>query len=305
MLEILKGAIGLGLLWAVMAIGIYITYRILNISDLTSEGSFTLGGAILAYCTIHKTDPCLALLMSLVGGALAGLVTGLLHTKLKIPTLLAGILSMTGLYSVNLRIMGQANIALTNQTTLLSVWAKHLGLDKQRDAALVVGMIILIVLIALIYLFLNTEIGYALRATGNNEQMIRAFGVHTDGMKVLGLMIGNALIALSGGLVAQYNGYADVGMGIGAIVISLASVIIGEVFFGRRRLLVSLLGVGIGSIIYRVIIALVLDAGLPANDMRLFTALLVAVAISLPQLKNHFKHQLRRKTTHVGHSKPL
>ena len=151
----------------------------------------------------------------MVAGALAGLVTGLMHTKLKIPTLLAGILSMTGIYSINLRIMGQANISLTNQDTLLARWANLLDFAKQRDAALVIGVVILILIIALLYLLLNTEIGYALRATGNNEQMIRASGVNTDFMKVVGLMIGNALIAMSGGLVAQYNGYADVGMGIG------------------------------------------------------------------------------------------
>lgn len=287
----MKGAIGLGLLWSIMAIGIYITYRILDISDLTSEGSFTLGAASLAFCTINEMNPYVAIGVSLFSGAMAGLVTGLMHTKLKIPTLLAGILSMTGIYSVNLRIMGQANISLTNKNTLLSSWANILGVTKQRDAALVIGLIILVLVIALLYLLLNTELGYALRATGNNEQMIRALGTNTDFMKVLGLMIGNALIALSGGLVAQYNGYADVGMGIGAIVIGLASVIIGEVFFGRKHLLLSLIGVGVGSIIYRIIVALVLDAGLPANDMRLFTAILVAVAISLPQLKS----RLRRK----------
>lgn len=291
----MKGAIGLGLLWAIMAIGIYMTYRILDISDLTSEGSFTLGAATLAFCAINEMNPYIAIGASMVAGALAGLVTGLMHTKLKIPTLLAGILSMTGIYSINLRIMGQANISLTNQDTLLARWANLLDFAKQRDAALVIGVVILILIIALLYLLLNTEIGYALRATGNNEQMIRASGVNTDFMKVVGLMIGNALIAMSGGLVAQYNGYADVGMGIGAIVIGLASVIIGEVFFGRKHLLLSLIGVGVGSIIYRIIVALVLDAGLPANDMRLFTAILVAIAISLPQIKASFTARLRRK----------
>lgn len=291
----MKGAIGLGLLWAIMAIGIYMTYRILDISDLTSEGSFTLGAATLAFCTINEMNPYIAIGASMVVGALAGLVTGLMHTKLKIPTLLAGILSMTGIYSINLRIMGQANISLTNQDTLLARWANLLDFAKQRDAALVIGVVILVLIIAILYLLLNTEIGYALRATGNNEQMIRASGVNTDFMKVIGLMIGNALIAMSGGLVAQYNGYADVGMGIGAIVIGLASVIIGEVFFGRKHLLLSLIGVGVGSIIYRIIVALVLDAGLPANDMRLFTAILVAIAISLPQIKASFTARLRRK----------
>ena len=285
MLDIVKGAVSQGLLWSIMAIGIYITYRILDISDLTSEGSFTLGAATLASLSIAGVHPLLALLMSMVAGGLAGLVTGLMHTKLKIPTLLAGILSMTGIYSVNLRIMGKANVSLNNQETILSLVAKWLGLSRERDAALIVGIFFALVVVVLLYLLLNTEFGYALRATGTNENMIRASGVNTNFTKVAGLVLGNALIALSGGLVCQYNGYADVAMGIGAIVIGLASVIIGEVFFGRSRIFLSLVGVVFGSIIYRIIVALVLRAGFPANDMRLFTAILVAIAISLPQIK--------------------
>ncbi|CVH78036.1 beta-methylgalactoside transporter inner membrane component [Clostridiales bacterium CHKCI006] len=285
MLDIVKGAVSQGLLWSIMAIGIYITYRILDISDLTSEGSFTLGAATLASLSVAGVHPLLALLMSMVAGGLAGLVTGLMHTKLKIPTLLAGILSMTGIYSVNLRIMGKANVSLNNQETILSLVAKWLGLSRERDAALIVGIFFALVVVVLLYLLLNTEFGYALRATGTNENMIRASGVNTNFTKVAGLVLGNALIALSGGLVCQYNGYADVAMGIGAIVIGLASVIIGEVFFGRSRIFLSLVGVVFGSIIYRIIVALVLRAGFPANDMRLFTAILVAIAISLPQIK--------------------
>lgn len=285
MLDIVKGAVSQGLLWSIMAIGIYITYRILDISDLTSEGSFTLGAATLASLSVAGVHPLLALLMSMVAGGLAGLVTGLMHTKLKIPTLLAGILSMTGIYSVNLRIMGKANVSLNNQETILSLIAKWLGLSRERDAALIVGIFFALVVVVLLYLLLNTEFGYALRATGTNENMIRASGVNTNFTKVAGLVLGNALIALSGGLVCQYNGYADVAMGIGAIVIGLASVIIGEVFFGRSRIFLSLIGVVFGSIIYRIIVAMVLRAGFPANDMRLFTAILVAIAISLPQIK--------------------
>ena len=285
MLDIVKGAVSQGLLWSIMAIGIYITYRILDISDLTSEGSFTLGAATLASLSVAGVHPLLALLMSMVAGGLAGLVTGLMHTKLKIPTLLAGILSMTGIYSVNLRIMGKANVSLNNQETILSLVAKWLGLSRERDAALIVGIFFALVVVVLLYLLLNTEFGYALRATGTNENMIRASGVNTNFTKVAGLVLGNALIALSGGLVCQYNGYADVAMGIGAIVIGLASVIIGEVFFGRSRIFLSLVGVVFGSIIYRIIVALVLRAGFPANDMRLFTAILEAIAISLPQIK--------------------
>lgn len=289
MLDIVKGAVSQGLLWSIMAIGIYITYRILDISDLTSEGSFTLGAATLASLSVAGVHPLLALLVSMVAGGLAGLVTGLMHTKLRIPTLLAGILSMTGIYSVNLRIMGKANVSLNNQETILSLVAKWLGLSRERDAALIVGIFFALVVVVLLYLLLNTEFGYALRATGTNENMIRASGVNTNFTKVAGLVLGNALIALSGGLVCQYNGYADVAMGIGAIVIGLASVIIGEVFFGRSRIFLSLVGVVFGSIIYRIIVALVLRAGFPANDMRLFTAILVAIAISLPQIKTNLQ----------------
>lgn len=289
MIDIIRGAISQGLLWSIMAIGIYITYRILDISDLTSEGSFALGAATLASLTVSGAHPLLALLLSAIAGGIAGLITGLMHIKLKIPTLLAGILSMTGIYSINLRIMGKANVSLNNQETILSTVADFLGLAKERDAALIVGLFFSIIVILLLYLLLNTELGYAIRATGTNENMIRASGVNTNFTKVLGLMIGNALIALSGGLVCQYNGYADVAMGIGAIVIGLASVIIGEVFFGKNKIFLSLLGVIIGSIIYRIIVALVLRAGFPANDMRLFTAILVAIAISLPQLKTNLQ----------------
>ena len=289
MIDIIRGAISQGLLWSIMAIGIYITYRILDISDLTSEGSFALGAATLASLTVSGAHPLLALLLSAIAGGIAGLITGLMHIKLKIPTLLAGILSMTGIYSINLRIMGKANVSLNNQETILSTVADFLGLAKERDAALIVGLFFSIIVILLLYLLLNTELGYAIRATGTNENMIRASGVNTNFTKVLGLMIGNALIALSGGLVCQYNGYADVAMGIGAIVIGLASVIIGEVFFGKNKIFLSLLGVIIGSIIYRIIVTLVLRAGFPANDMRLFTAILVAIAISLPQLKTNLQ----------------
>lgn len=299
MLDIIKGAVSQGLLWSIMAIGIYITYRILDISDLTSEGSFTLGAATLASLSVAGVHPLLALFMSMIAGGIAGLVTGLMHTKLKIPTLLAGILSMTGIYSVNLRIMGKANVSLNNQDTILTLVSDLLGLSRERDAALVVGIIFAVIVVILLYLLLNTEFGYALRATGTNENMIRASGVNTNFTKVAGLVLGNALIALSGGLVCQYNGYADVAMGIGAIVIGLASVIIGEVFFGRSKIFLSLAGVVFGSIVYRIIVALVLRAGFPANDMRLFTAILVAIAISLPQIKTGLQGFLAKQKEDV------
>ena len=237
----------------------------------------------------------IATFMAAIAGAIAGFITGTLHTKLKIPTLLSGILVMTGVYPVNLRIMGKANISLNQSETMLTILKDKITaifpaltdiMTRERDVAIFVGVIGAALVIFLVWWLMNTEFGYAIRATGNNEKMIRASGVNTNTTKVVGLMLGNGLVALSGALVGQYNGYADVGMGIGAIVIGLASVIIGEVFFGRKHLLLSLIGIVVGSIIYRLIVAIVLQAGLPANDMKLFTAILVAIALALPMLKD-------------------
>ncbi|MEE0965476.1 MAG: ABC transporter permease [Bacilli bacterium] len=294
-MNVIMGAVTQGFLWSIMAIGVYISYRILDISDLTSEGSFTLGAATMAALIAGGCNPFLATFIAAIAGAVAGLVTGFLHTKLRIPTLLAGILVMTGVYSVNLRIMGKANISLNQSETMLTILKdKVTGLfpaltdimSRERDVAIIVGVIGAILVIFFVWWLMNTEFGYAIRATGNNEKMIRASGVNTNTTKVIGLMLGNGLVALSGALVGQYNGYADVGMGIGAIVIGLASVIIGEVFFGRKHLLLSLVGIVVGSIIYRLIVAIVLQAGLPANDMKLFTAILVAIALALPMIKD-------------------
>lgn len=294
--NVIMGAVTQGLLWSIMAIGVYVSYRILDISDLTSEGSFTLGAATMAALIVAGVNPFIATFIAALAGALAGLVTGFLHTKLKIPTLLAGILVMTGLYSVNLRIMGKANISLNQSTTSLTIIKEKVVelfpslsdfMYRDRDAAIVVGVIGAILVIIFVWWLMNTEFGYAIRATGNNEHMIRASGVNTNVTKVIGLMLGNGLVSLSGALVGQYNGYADVSMGIGAIVIGLASVIIGEVFFGRKHLAVSLIGIVAGSIIYRLIVAIVLQAGLPANDMKLFTAILVAIALALPMIKDN------------------
>ena len=254
-MNVIMGAVTQGFLWSIMAIGVYISYRILDISDLTSEGSFTLGAATMAALIAGGCNPFLATFIAAIAGAVAGLVTGFLHTKLRIPTLLAGILVMTGVYSVNLRIMGKANISLNQSETMLTILKdKVTGLfpaltdimSRERDVAIIVGVIGAILVIFFVWWLMNTEFGYAIRATGNNEKMIRASGVNTNTTKVIGLMLGNGLVALSGALVGQYNGYADVGMGIGAIVIGLASVIIGEVFFGRKHLLLSLVGIVVG-----------------------------------------------------------
>lgn len=279
-MAIVVSALSQGLLWSVLAVGVYLSYRFLNISDLTSEGSFTLGAAVCASNIVRGMDPLLSCLLALIAGALAGLVTGVLHTKFKMPSLLAGILSMTGLYSINLRIMGKANIPLTQSVTLLTKIKNIFGLTRDRDGAIYLGLIVVIILIVLLVWFFNTEFGFSVVATGNNDKMIRANGVDSDKTIIAGLMLSNALIALSGSLVAQYNGYADVTMGIGAIVVGLASVIIGEVLFKDKYFAVCLIGVVVGSIIYRLIVTFVVNTNfISANDMKLFTAIVVAVAI--------------------------
>ena len=292
--SIIISAISQGLLWAILAIGIHITYRILNISDLTSESAFALGGALVAACIVNGIPPLLATLIATLGGSLAGFVTGFLHTKLKIPSLLAGILSMTGLYSINLRIMGKANIPLNMDDTLLTNAADLLGFTRDRDATIVLGILVAMIIVLGLIWFFNTEFGFSIIATGSNDQMIRANGVNSNVTIIAGLMLSNGLIALSGALVSQYNGYADVGQGIGAIVVGLASVIIGEVIFKNKNFFITLIGIIIGSIIYRLIVALVINTDfISANDMRLFTAIIVAIAIAMTNL-NFRKSKVKR-----------
>lgn len=287
------GATSQGLTWAVFALGVYITFRILNFADLTCEGSFALGGSISAYLVVgQQWNPFVSLIIATLGGMAAGFVTGILHTKLKIPAILSGILTMIGLYSINLRIMGQANTGLLNQSTIISIvksWvpkASDLGMKDstlQTWVILVVGLLFTLIVIAFLYWYLGTEIGSCIRATGNNDAMVRAQGVSTDKIKILGLLLSNGLIALSGALVTQSQGYADVNMGIGAIVIGLASIVIGEVLFLKAKTFAKkLFSILVGSVIYRVIIAIVLWRGMDTNDMRLFTAIVVAAALSIP-----------------------
>ncbi|WP_310605356.1 ABC transporter permease [Anaerosporobacter sp.] len=289
------GATGQGLLWAVLALGIYITFKILDVADMTCDGSFALGGCLSVTLVVAGWNPFLSLIISVLAGMLAGMVTGFLHTKLKIPAILAGILTMISLYSINLRIMGQPNkslIKIDNIITLIKKIIPPSIMDSIKYSTLnsiiviAVGLIFGIILCFTLYWFFGTEVGSALRATGSNEDMIRALGQNTDLMKILGLVISNGLIALAGGLVAQSQGYGDVVMGQGAIVIGLASIVIGEVFFGRCVSFVSkLISVIVGSVIYRVIIAIVLQIGLNNNDQKLFTAIIVAFALSLPVIK--------------------
>ena len=275
-------------MWSLLALGVYITFRVLDIADLTVEGSFPLGASVAVTLLVKDVNPVTAILAAALAGGVAGVVTGLLHTKLRIPALLAGILTMIALYSVNLRIMGKANISLLGKETAFTLVESNLGVAYSQ-AVLLVGLISCVLFSVLMYWFFGTEIGAAIRATGFNPQMIRAQGVDTNIMLLIGLFFSNALVAVAGSLVAQSNGFADVGMGVGTIVIGLASVIIGEVLFGTRSFKNSLISVILGSIVYRLVIAIVLQMGMPPNDLKLFTAVLVAIALSLPMVKGKFQ----------------
>lgn len=279
----LLNAISQGLLWSILAMGVYITYRILDYADLTTEGSFPLGAAVAAKYILAGFNPFVATFFAMISGVFAGLATGLLHTKFKIPALLSGILTMTGLYSVNLRIMGKANLPLLKQETIVTI-VSSLGLSNY-SSVFAVGIISAGAVIIILWALFATELGFAIRATGNNPKMISALGVDTDKMKILGLVISNAIIAMGGGIIAQYNGYADVGMGTGTIVIGLASVIIGEVLFGKTSILKSLISVVLGSIVYRIIIAFVLEKGLQPTDLKLLSSVLLAFCLFLPIVK--------------------
>ena len=279
----IQGAASQGIIWGIMTLGVYITFKVLDFPDLTVDGSFALGGAVSAILISNGMNPFITLLFAFLAGSLAGFVTGFLNTKLQIPGILAGILTMIALYSINIRVMGnRPNIPLLGMDTSLTIIQNMLSLNKVLSD-LLVGFIFSVIIIAIMYWFFGTEMGCAIRATGNNERMIRALGVDTNVMKIIGLMISNALVALSGALVTQSQGYADVGMGTGTIVIGLASVIIGEVIFGNRfSFWYKLASVVMGSIIYRIIIAIVLQLGLKATDLKLLTAIIVAIALSVP-----------------------
>lgn len=292
MLLAIEGAISQGVLWGLMTLGVYITFRILNFADMTVDGSFALGGAVSAILIVKGVNPWLSLIPAILVGMIAGGVTGVLHTKIKIPEILAGILTMIALYSVNIRIMGKANTSLLGETTVMTLLNEVVS-ASMNTLSLIIGIVISIIVIVALYWFFGTEIGSALRATGNNEHMVRALGSNTDTMKIIGLMLGNGLVALSGGLVAQSQGYADVGMGQGTIVIGLASIIIGEVVFGNRFNFAYKLSAAVGgSIIYRIIIAVVLQLGMKSTDLKLLTALIVAFALAIPVLSKKMRYTL-------------
>ena len=278
-MDVIMDAIMLGMIFAIMSFGVYISFRVLNIPDLTIDGSFTTGCAASVVCCVAGY-PWLGVGMAFLAGGLAGVVTGILQTKGKIQPLLAGILTMTALYSINLKIMaGKPNISTFGLTTVFTPFE---GFGSYSKGILI--LIVLIVLIVLLYAFLKTQLGMSLRATGDNEAMVRASSINSDTMKIMGLALANAIVALGGGIFAQYQNFADVSGGIGMMVVGLASIIVGEAFFRKKKLVFQFLAVITGAIVYRFILTIALQAGIASTDLKLVSAALVALAISVPQL---------------------
>lgn len=298
-MTLLIGSLTIGLILSLLAMGVFISFRIFDFADITADGSITLGAAVSAILIVKGINPALATAAGFCSGMLAGATTGVLHTKFKINSLLSGILVMTALYSANLHVMGKSNVPLLSQTTL-STYAEDFGLKVfggaeniiitgwhvgVRDISVLIFMSVIIGLVGwILYLFFRTNLGTAMRATGDNNQMIRALGVNVGNMITLGLAFSNGLIALAGALLAQYQGFADVQMGIGMVVWGLASVIIGESLVGTRNLGLTITGAVMGSVIFRLMVAMALRWGLNPNDLKLITAIFVFAALILPNL---------------------
>ena len=300
MLIALQGAVSQGILWGLLVLGVFITFRLLDIPDMTVDGSFALGGAVVAVLIVnYGVDPALATVCGMLAGGVAGAVTGVLTTVFEIPAILAGILTQISLWSINLRVMGKSNTPILTSDTIFSKVADPLGIPQSTVVA-IIGAVLVVAVICALYWFFGTEIGSALRATGNNEHMIRALGQNTNVTKMIALILSNALVGLSGGLICQSQKYADIGMGTGAIVIGLAAIVIGEVLgrllpggltkFGSR-----LVAAVAGSIVYFLIRAIVLQLGMDANDMKLLSAIIVALALCIPVVIE--KHRLRASYT--------
>ena len=285
----LPGACAQGLIWGIMAIGVYLTYRILDVADLTVDGSFGTGGAVCVMCLLSGMNVWAALAVAVLAGLLTGLVTGLLHTFMGIPAILAGILTQLALYSINLKIMGKANqsINVDKYGLLISLrWVKEFALHNP----IIMVILVTAVVIGVLYWFFGTALGCSIRATGANPNMSRAQGINVDFVKVLGLMLSNGLVALASALYCQYQGFADVNAGRGAIVIGLAAVIIGEVLFSRifRNFAMRLLGVSLGAVVYYLVIQVVLNLGLNTNDLKLISAFVVAIFLAVPYWKGKY-----------------
>lgn len=275
----LLGTIEQSFIFAIMVLGVYISYKILDFPDMTVDGSFPLGAAVSASLIVKGMNPLLSLVIAMLAGAIAGLITGIIHVKLKVTNLLAGIIVMTGLYSVNLRIMGKSNIPL--------FMTKHL-FNGQISAIVIAGIFLIVIKLAVDFL-LKTKFGFVLKALGDNESLITSLGINENNLKFYGLMIANSLVALSGGILAQYQGFADVGMGTGTIITGLASIIIGDAIIGKRKILRPTSMVIIGTILYKIIIALSLKLGMNASDLKLITSILVVIIIYLKVKKDSLK----------------
>ena len=286
-MNILISTCSQGLIYAILALGVYITFRILNFADMTAEGSLTLGGSTCAILISNGVDPISSVLISSAVGAIAGLATALLHTTLKMQEILAGILTMISLYSINLRIMGKANVSLIGKNTIFKM------AGNTQISSFLVGLVICSLLLFGLTWFFKTQVGLAIRATGDNEQMMRAQGANTNLKKSLALMISNSICAISGALISQSQGYSDVNMGTGTIVIALASIVIGEALLQKDSFIVKLVSVVFGSICYRFIIFLVLTLGMNPSDLKLFTAILAAILLSLPNIKKVIKRGVK------------
>lgn len=293
---IVLGSLQLGLIYGILALGVYITFRVMNVPDLTAEGSFTLGLALSAVLTIAG-HPLLGLVAALLAGAAAGCVTGLLHTKLEIHPILSGILTMSGLYSINLLAMGNSsNLSLINSSTIFKIAMNALPFLEKDVVKLLVAFVFTAVCALLVILFFKTHVGLCIRATGDNEDMVRASSIHVDNTKILALALSNSIIAFTGAIIAQYQSFADINSGVGILVVGLASVIIGEVLIGKRTITGSLLAVLVGSIIYRFIIAIATRyTPLPAYALKLVSACIVALALSLPTIKKSLALRASRK----------
>ena len=303
-MTLLIGSFTIGLILSLLAMGVFISFRVFHVADITAEGSITLGAAVAATALVAGVNPLLATAFGFLGGMVAGATTGILHTKFKIHSLLSGILVMTALYSINLHVMGKSNVPLVSQTTLSS-YAEALGQSLGRgavsfnvfgwdvslhDASILIFMLLVSVFIGLaLYLFFRTNLGTAMRATGDNDQMIRAMGVNVSNMIILGLAISNGLIALSGALLAQYQGFADVQMGIGMVVWGLASVIIGNSLVGTESLGLAVAGTVMGSVLFRLLVAIALRWGLNPNDLKLITAIFVLLSLVVPGFLDRMK----------------
>ena len=285
----LPGTVLQGVIWGVMAIGVYITYRVLDVADLTVDGTLATGGSVLVMCTIGGMNIYLAMLLAFIAGCVAGLATGILHTSFGIPAILSGILTQLALYSVNMHILGKANQALSVDKYFLLISLRDINESGTIfNKSYIAGFVISVLLIAVLYWFFGTELGHSIRATGCNRAMAKANGINTDMNTIIGLVLSNGIVALSGAMLAQYQGHADVKMGSGAIVIGLAAVIIGDVLFGKifKNFALRLLATIIGGIIYYVVITFVISLGLSTDDMKLLSAIVVALFLGIPYWKN-------------------